>query len=1188
MKKAISTILASFITLATLFAQSPGGVYSGNTNVLWLDASRMSQVNNSFVSNWNDFSGKGNNALSQYAYNRPLFKTNIINGLHAIQFDGVDDRLRTGSISALNTNRITSFAVFSSTATNPGILYRYAYTTGGGDSYLSQFIYGQYYNPSASELTYIVRNSAASPPPQKINKNPYSGQLNITTEVWDASTSLEGYYNGSLVQSIAGSNSNPGGHLGVSLGANYNSTPSYLKCLFAEKITYSKKLSSAEVNIIENYLAAKYNISISNDLYAYDATAPYELIGIGKESDGSNLSAKGTSPLGLSVVSLSNGVYLLAGHNNAGYSPNTTDVPTGLTRFNQIWRAGVTGAPGLVTVTFDVSTYGLGQTSTYKLLVDGDGIFATGSTSYNGVYSSGTVTFTGVSLTAGSYFTLANSNGVINSTNITTDWHTSTTWDCGCVPVAGMTVNILTGHTVDINGQNAFSGSLTIDGTLTFSGTSDTLSILKNLVNNNILTTGTGTILLNGTTSQSLSGVLSLNNLTINNSSGVINSGTMSIGPGAFLDVKLGSLNTGNNLTFLSNSTGSGALRNPSAGSIVGDVTVQRYLNEGQSWYLLASPLTNSTLEDWNGEFEMQGFPGTEWPTAPNASVYYYDETALVTSYYDGYKIPTNTSNIATNTVGWEAYIGNDSYGAIPKTINATGTPRLGNGIVINGTTSGALGDPSLDGWNLVGNPYQSPVLFLNVAKSANFDVAYRKKASGASQAINFTDIISPGEAIWLHCVGGPCSLTFDANDVNSTNIDNYNLRAANSSDNLIVKLNYDNEYDEVEIDFNELATDNYDRGLDAYKLNNSFKHKPNLAIVNNQNHNLNKAVFNTDFNNSIPLRVYTTNPSGEDKKYSLSFENIANVLGRNKRIVLEDRQLNTFTELTSDVRVDFKMNDTEKTPRFYLNISTPLAISKQNITCFGANNGKIDVVTTDVKKITVFEAVTNSKKTILPSQGVSSITGLAPGKYKIVVETNQFGLVSDYITIEEPLNVQSEFVTINTEEILNGASLSSSSEVLQVKQNQRIEFKNISTNSDKYIWDFGDGITSNLVNPEHVYFKPGSYTVTLKSTNGNCSSISGKTINVEEKILIAESNLLEEVNVITNKNNIFVYMNNNNNIDNVKFEVLNAVGQVVYSSTKTLNNNHIENIYMNEASGLYFINIQGFGYSKTKKIVLN
>ena len=1190
MKKNILLSAISTLLFVPIFAQSPGGVSGASTNQLWLDANQLTLSNGSFVSNWIDKSGKGNDAKAQYSYNMPIFKTNMINGLPAIQFNGVDDRLKTGAISALNTNKITSFAVFTSDDTDPGVLYRYAYATGGGDSYLSQFIYGQYYTPASSELTYIVRNASSTPPPQKINKTSFTGSLNISSLVWDGSTSLKGYYNGSLVGSIAGSNSNPGGNLGIGIGANFKDAPNYMKCLIAEKITYSKALSSAEVNIVENYLAAKYNISIANDKYAFEATARFDVIGIGQESDGSNLSAKGLSTLGLSVASLANGDYILAGHNNAGYAPNTTDVPVGLTRFNQVWRADVSGAPGLITVTYDVTTYGLGQTGTYKLLVDGDGVFATGATSYNGVYSSGIVTFSSVSMPVGSYFTLANSNGVVNSTNVTTDWHTTTTWDCGCVPVAGMTVNILTGHVVDINGQNAAAGTLTVDGTLTFSGATDTLSVLGNLTNNNVFTVGTGSLLLNGASSQTLTGNFALNNLIINNSSGVTNSGILSIAAGGYLDVISGSLTTGNNLTFISNTSGTGALKNPSTGTIIGNVTVQRYLNEGDSWYLLASPLTNATIEDWNNEIEMQGFLGTEWPTASSSSVYYYTEALTGPTTDEGYQIPTNTSNITTNTVGYDIYVATDGLGSIPRTIDQTGTPKLGDGIVINGTYTTNIGDPTQDGWNLVGNPYQSPVKYANVAKGGSYDVAYRKKASGAQVAINGVDMVSPGEGFWLHCLGGPCSLTFDAVDVNTTNIDQYNLRTTQENTQMVIKLNYDNDYDEVLLGFDENATNNYDLGLDGYKLNNSFNYKPNLAILNSENHNQYIGMFNQDFNDVLPLKIYTENPSGVEKKYSLSFENVSYIKERNKHLVLEDRLLNTFTSVTEGLTVDVVMNDNVSEPRFFLHVSTPLITQKTDVTCYNQNNGKITLELDGSETVDVicYDELMNVVDTRNQVNTTQNITNLQPGTYKLEVLNTSFGNVSNLISITEPLAIASAFDLTITNQIENGYTSSSTVDTFNVVQHQLLDFSNVSENTTNYTWDFGDMITSNLESPQHIYFNTGLYKVTLTSKNGACESESYKYVQVDGTTSILETNLLDNINVLVKENNLYVYLNNQIGDKNVSFEVLNQLGQTVFSTVKNVETNHVEKVSLPHASGIYLVKIDGFNYSKTKKIVLN
>jgi gliding motility-associated-like protein len=42
------------------------------------------------------------------------------------------------------------------------------------------------------------------------------------------------------------------------------------------------------------------------------------------------------------------------------------------------------------------------------------------------------------------------------------------------------------------------------------------------------------------------------------------------------------------------------------------------------------------------------------------------------------------------------------------------------------------------------------------------------------------------------------------------------------------------------------------------------------------------------------------------------------------------------------------------------------------------------------------------------------------------------------------------------------------------------IQFVNTSENANTYLWQFGDGYISNLINPEHTYYKTGEYEITL------------------------------------------------------------------------------------------------------------
>lgn len=104
-----------------------------------------------------------------------------------------------------------------------------------------------------------------------------------------------------------------------------------------------------------------------------------------------------------------------------------------------------------------------------------------------------------------------------------------------------------------------------------------------------------------------------------------------------------------------------------------------------------------------------------------------------------------------------------------------------------------------------------------------------------------------------------------------------------------------------------------------------------------------------------------------------------------------------------------------------------------------------------------------------LPNPGVTYDT---PGTYSVTLTvSNSAGMdtytETNYITIE-PLPTASFGSTVN------GSTVS---------------FNNSSTEATEYNWDFGDGGTSNEVNPEHIYFQDGSYTVTLTAIN-DCGEV--------------------------------------------------------------------------------------------------
>ncbi|HNT77736.1 MAG TPA: right-handed parallel beta-helix repeat-containing protein, partial [Anaerolineae bacterium] len=137
----------------------------------------------------------------------------------------------------------------------------------------------------------------------------------------------------------------------------------------AEIIIYTTTLNSAQRTIVENYLAAKYGITLNAAAAKYISLKDYNMnvAGIGREADGMHTHA---SSAGLQVTDAGflqdNGDYLLIGHKSVANFIAGTQLPLGVqSRWERSWYfdfsdTGTTG--GKVTLTFDFSDAGISET----------------------------------------------------------------------------------------------------------------------------------------------------------------------------------------------------------------------------------------------------------------------------------------------------------------------------------------------------------------------------------------------------------------------------------------------------------------------------------------------------------------------------------------------------------------------------------------------------------------------------------------------------------------------------------------------------------------------------------------------------------------------------------------------------------------------------------------------------------
>ena len=128
------------------------------------------------------------------------------------------------------------------------------------------------------------------------------------------------------------------------------------------------------------------------------------------------------------------------------------------------------------------------------------------------------------------------------------------------------------------------------------------------------------------------------------------------------------------------------------------------------------------------------------------------------------------------------------------------------------------------------------------------------------------------------------------------------------------------------------------------------------------------------------------------------------------------------------------------------------------------------------------------------------SYTYLYSGTYTVsMAATNNFGtgtiVKQDYITVAS-LRPVTEFTTFNT----------------TINLGESVKFYDQSSNSPaSWLWDFGDGLTSNLQNPEHLYTQSGNKTVQLIAKN-NFGADTLTKYNYIEVIAVPELDLSVEV----------------------------------------------------------------------------
>ncbi len=512
---------------------------------------------------------------------------------------------------------------------------------------------------------------------------------------------------------------------------------------------------------------------------------------------------------------------------------------------------------------------------------------------------------------------------------VSTDWNNVNNWECGELPNASTNVSITNGksrYPLLSSGVAGTVKNLTIESASSLTVSGNTLTIAGTINTTGTFTATSGTIELNGGTGQTIPANTFAGNtvmdLTINNLSGVTLGGALNIS-GIVWPVS-GTLNTGGYLTLLSTSSQTALISGSGNGSIAGNLNIQRYITNAFGYKYFSSPVGNATVA------QLSGYLST---TATIPAIYSYDENNMNSgAAISGWINYTSVSNPLNVMEGYAVNLGS----------SATSDLVTISGSANNGSYSRTLYNHNgiyTQGFNLVGNPYPSPIDWNAVAGwtrtnidgaiyffSANGDEysgTYSSYTNGIAGA-NGDNIIPAMQGFFVHVSTGHTSGILGMTNNVRINKMNPTYKSTEADYRNILRFNasFDEKTsipDPFVLYFDPASTPDFDTETDALKLMNTNQSVPNIYAITPDVRQLSISgiPLPSDSLTRIPLGVKLL----RNGWVNFSAQDISQ-LPASFNIYLYDSENKTYNDLKTSPNYRFYLKSGEYNQRFVLLLS--------------------------------------------------------------------------------------------------------------------------------------------------------------------------------------------------------------------------------------------------------------------------
>lgn len=454
--------------------------------------------------------------------------------------------------------------------------------------------------------------------------------------------------------------------------------------------------------------------------------------------------------------------------------------------------------------------------------------------------------------------------GTVWTGALSTNWFTGGNWSTTTVPVSNTNVTIPSGlvNYPLVGTGTANANNITIQTGATVTVTNATLQLGGVISGPGTIIATTGTIVLNGNAAQVIPvGVFSsktLQNLTINNTAGVTLMDTLNIS--GILKPTTGQFNTGGLLTLLSSATATALIDGSGAGQVTGNVTLQRYLSNAFGYRYLSSPFQSAIVNELADDINLNAsFP----------SLYRYDESRSSS----GWVAYTSAASPLVPMQGYAAQMGTSKT---PFTVDITG--------VVNNqsVTSPVLtnnNQPYTQGFNLIGNPYPSPidwnaasgwtrtnvdnaVYYFNPGTSDQYTGTYSTYINGISSDGVANNIIGSMQGFFVHVTNGAFPVTGSITINNNARVNTLSpVFHRVSQETPVLRLSAafaDNGQpgDPLVIYFDAEAAPAFEKQRDAVKLMNTDPAVPNVYALAEDSSRLSIGAWPDTWDSSMVIPV--------------------------------------------------------------------------------------------------------------------------------------------------------------------------------------------------------------------------------------------------------------------------------------------------------------------------------------------